>query len=171
MYISVTNTSISGGSMQTAKENVYNAITPYNPDLLILALGVNDYQFQYSAGKVLGGLFKVLGFLLKLAFYPLIFLWNVIIMIVSFWFAPAQVLKIPMKLNIGGDSSDARYYYEDRKYKQSEERRKQEKHEKEMGRLKPDNPDAELIKLVKDLNKADEAAKEKRREDREKSNE
>ncbi len=80
------------------------------------------------------GLFKVLGFLFKLAFYPLIFLWNVGVMIVSIWFAPAQVLKIPMKLNIGGDSSDARYYYEDRKYKQSEERRKQEKHEAEMAK-------------------------------------
>ncbi len=58
--ISVTNTSISGGAWDTAKQNVYNAITPYNPDLLVLALGVNDYQFQYSTSKVLGELDYVL---------------------------------------------------------------------------------------------------------------
>ncbi|MBE6563604.1 MAG: hypothetical protein E7660_07695, partial [Ruminococcaceae bacterium] len=58
--ISVTNTSISGGAWDTAKNNVYNAITPYNPDLLVLALGVNDYQFQYSTSKVLGELDYVL---------------------------------------------------------------------------------------------------------------
>lgn len=59
--ISVTNTSISGGAWETAAQNVYNAIVPYSPDLLVLALGVNDYQFKYSASTVLGQVDYVLG--------------------------------------------------------------------------------------------------------------
>lgn len=46
------NTSVSGGSVETAVQNLRNAIINRNPDLLILALGTNDYQFQYSTSKV-----------------------------------------------------------------------------------------------------------------------
>ncbi|MBQ7671092.1 MAG: hypothetical protein IJS45_10300 [Clostridia bacterium] len=50
--ISCTNTSVSGGSWTPeAVDNVQNAIIDYSPDLVVLALGTNDYQFQYSASS------------------------------------------------------------------------------------------------------------------------
>lgn len=52
--ITCKNTSISGGSAIDAKEHVYDAIIPYNPDLLILAIGTNDAQFKYDSPTVLG---------------------------------------------------------------------------------------------------------------------
>lgn len=47
------NPSISGGCVSDAKEHVFDAIIPAAPDLLILALGTNDAQFQYSSSRVL----------------------------------------------------------------------------------------------------------------------
>ena len=50
--ISCTNTSVSGGSWTPeAVDNVQNSIINYSPDLVVLALGTNDYQFQYSASS------------------------------------------------------------------------------------------------------------------------
>ena len=47
------NTSVSGGSVETMVENLEGSVIAYNPDLLIIALGTNDYQFKYSTSKVL----------------------------------------------------------------------------------------------------------------------
>lgn len=47
------NPSISGGCVSDAKEHVFDAIIPAEPDLLILALGTNDAQFQFSSSRVL----------------------------------------------------------------------------------------------------------------------
>ncbi|MBR6918233.1 MAG: SGNH/GDSL hydrolase family protein, partial [Clostridia bacterium] len=50
--ISFANTSVSGGSWDPeAVDNVQGSIINYNPDLVVLALGTNDYQFQYSASS------------------------------------------------------------------------------------------------------------------------
>lgn len=50
--ISCQNTSVSGGSWTPeAVDNVQNSIISYSPDLVVLALGTNDYQFQYSASS------------------------------------------------------------------------------------------------------------------------
>ena len=46
------NTSVSGGSVETAVKNLRDAIINRKPDLLVLALGTNDYQFKYSTSKV-----------------------------------------------------------------------------------------------------------------------
>lgn len=58
--INCINTSVSGGCVSDAEQNVHSAITPYNPDLLVLALGTNDAQFQYSAGSVLSQMNSVI---------------------------------------------------------------------------------------------------------------
>ena len=50
--ITCANTSVSGGSWTPeAVDNVQGSIINENPDLVILALGTNDYQFQYSASS------------------------------------------------------------------------------------------------------------------------
>lgn len=50
--ISCENTSVSGGSWSPeAVDNVQGSIVAKDPDLVVLALGTNDYQFQYSASK------------------------------------------------------------------------------------------------------------------------
>lgn len=94
-------------------------------------------------GAFFGGLFRVIGIIFKILLYPLIFIWNVAVMILSIWFPFVSILRIDM--SFGGKSSgsdDSKYYYEDRKYKQAEEnrkeaeeRRKQERHEAELREL------------------------------------
>lgn len=55
--VTCTNTSVSGGSWTPeAVENVYGSIVAYAPDLLVLALGTNDYQFQYSAASTIASM-------------------------------------------------------------------------------------------------------------------
>ena len=50
--VTCANTSVSGGSWSPeAVDNVQGSIINENPDLVILALGTNDYQFQYSASQ------------------------------------------------------------------------------------------------------------------------
>ncbi len=50
--ISCANTSVSGGSWSPeAVDNVQGSIVDQDPDLVILALGTNDYEFQYSASQ------------------------------------------------------------------------------------------------------------------------
>ncbi len=50
--ITCTNTSVSGGGWSDAYEHVDDCIIAYNPDLVVLALGTNDYQFQDSADEM-----------------------------------------------------------------------------------------------------------------------
>lgn len=50
--ITCANTSVSGGGWTDAKKNVDNCIIAYNPDLVVLALGTNDYQFNDSASEM-----------------------------------------------------------------------------------------------------------------------
>lgn len=50
--ISCENTSVSGGSWNPeAVDNVRGSIIAKSPDLVVLALGTNDYQFEYSASS------------------------------------------------------------------------------------------------------------------------
>lgn len=50
--ITCTNTSVSGGGWPDAYEHVDDCIVAYKPDLVILALGTNDYQFQDTADEM-----------------------------------------------------------------------------------------------------------------------
>ena len=51
--INCTNGSVSGGGWPDAVNHVYDCIIANNPDLVILALGTNDYQFQWSCSDTL----------------------------------------------------------------------------------------------------------------------
>ena len=90
-------------------------------------------------GKIFGIIFRVLGTLFKILLYPLIFIWNIGMTVLSIWFPPASAFRINMSFSSRGStfSSDkSTYDGDERMLRRNEERRREEHHQADMREAK-----------------------------------